>query len=137
MEEHGGAGASSAAAETSRVPYQGPSGSAQEWADEDMELLRDSLLWDGEEDSGEDTGPTTCGQPTAGSTEHSQWLAVCAERDKKLKKADIQPTHIIDFEYRFDDGLSERAWVFKVGGWDRVDVRLIVHGHPLFLGRIL
>jgi len=37
MEEHGGAGASSAAAETSRVPYQGPSGSAQEWADEDME----------------------------------------------------------------------------------------------------
>jgi len=62
MEEHGGAGASSAAAETRCVPHQGPLSlaekSAQEWADEEIGSL--PLLWD-DEDSGEHTGPATRG----------------------------------------------------------------------------
>ena len=50
MEEHGGAGASSAATETRCVPHQGPLSlaekSAQEWADEEigsLPLLRRGL----------------------------------------------------------------------------------------------
>ena len=62
MEEHGGARASSAAAETRCVPHQGPLSlaekSAQEWADEEIGSL--PLLWD-DEDSGEHTGPATRG----------------------------------------------------------------------------